>query len=246
VDEAIAQEVLNAISGSAVEAALEAADQLRNHRQQQRRAIELQVEQARYEAQLAARRYDAVDPENRLVAAELECRWNAALEKARELGGKLQQFDAEIGSVPMPDKEVLMSLAQDLPAVWNASSSDMRLKQRIVRILIHEIVVDVNEKDHETVLLIHWAGGRHSELRVKKNRTGHHSRCTGLEAIEVMRQMAVGHTDEQIAATFFSCQVFAPGRKPRFAATYKGPAIPARSFSRGRPCACDGKAYFPT
>ena len=163
MDEAIAQEVLNAISGSAVEAALEAADQLRNHRQQQRRAIELQVEQARYEAQLAARRYDAVDPENRLVAAELECRWNAALEKARELGGKLQQFDAEIGSVPMPDKEVLMSLAQDLPAVWNASSSDMRLKQRIVRILIHEIVVDVNEKDHETVLLIHWAGGRHSE-----------------------------------------------------------------------------------
>jgi hypothetical protein len=201
VDEAIAQEVLNAISGSAVEAALEAADQLRNQRQQQRRAIELQVEQARYEAQLAARRYDAVDPENRLVAAELECRWNAALEKAGELGDKLQQFDAEIGSVPMPDKEVLMSLAQDLPAVWNASSSDMRLKQRIVRILIHEVVVDVNDKDHETELLIHWVGGRRSELRVKKNRTGHHSRCTGLEAIEVMRQMAVGHTDEQIAAT---------------------------------------------
>ena len=72
----------------------------------------------------------------------------------------------------MPDKEILMSLAQDLPAVWNASTTDMRLKQRIVRILIYEIVVDVNEKDHETVLLIHWAGGRHSELRVKKNRTG--------------------------------------------------------------------------
>ena len=155
VDEAVAHEVLHAISGSAVEAALEAADQLRNQRQQQRRAIELQVEQARYEAQLAARRYDAVDPENRLVAAELECRWNATLEKARELEGKLQQFDAGIGSVPVPDKEILMSLAQDLPAVWNASTTDMRLKQRIVRILIHEIVVDVNEKDHETVLLIH-------------------------------------------------------------------------------------------
>jgi len=201
VDEAVAHEVLHAISGSAVEAALEAADQLRNQRQQQRRAIELQVEQARYEAQLAARRYDAVDPENRLVAAELECRWNATLEKARELEGKLQQFDAGIGSVPVPDKEILMSLAQDLPAVWNASTTDMRLKQRIVRILIHEIVVDVNEKDHETVLLIHWAGGRHSELRVKKNRTGRHTRCTSLEAIEVIRQMAVAHTDEQIAAT---------------------------------------------
>jgi DNA invertase Pin-like site-specific DNA recombinase len=201
VDEAVAQEVLHVISGSAVEAALEAADQLRNQRQQQRKAIELQLEQARYEAQLASRRYDAVDAENRLVAAELECRWDAALEKARELENKLQQFDAGFGSVPVPDKEILMSLAQDLPAVWNASTSDMRLKQRIVRILIHEIVVDVNENDHETTLLIHWAGGRHSELRVKKNRTGQHARCTSLEAIEVMRQMAVGHTDEQIAAT---------------------------------------------
>jgi hypothetical protein len=188
-------------AGALSSAALEAADQLRNQRQQQRRAIELQVEQARYETQLAARRYEAVDPENRLVAAELESRWNAALEKARELGNKLQQFDAEIGSVAVPDKEILMSLAQDLPAVWNASTSDMRLKQRIVRILIHEIVVDVNEESHEMVLLIHWAGGRHSELRVKKNRTGQHARCTSLEAIEAMRQMAVGHTDEQIAAT---------------------------------------------
>jgi excisionase family DNA binding protein len=70
-----------------------------------------------------------------------------------------------------------------------------------VRILIHEIVVDVNEKDHEVVLLIHWAGGRHSELRVKKNRTGEHTRCTSMDAIEVMRQMAIAHTDEQIAAT---------------------------------------------
>jgi DNA invertase Pin-like site-specific DNA recombinase len=201
VDEAAAQEVLDAISGNAVAAALDAADQLRTQRQQQRSALELQVEQARYEAQLSARRYDAVDPDNRLVAAELEFRWNAALQKARELEDRLQEFDAGVGSVPMPDKEVLMSLAQDLPAVWNAPTSDMRLKQRIVRILIQEIVVDVNEKDHEVVLLIHWAGGRHSELRVKKNRSGEHTRCTSLEAIEVIRQMAIGHTDEQIAIT---------------------------------------------
>jgi len=66
--------------------------------------------------------------------------------------------------------------------------------------LIHEIVVDVNEKDHEIVLLIHWAGGRHSELRVKKNRTGEHTRCTSMDAIEVMRQMATAQTDEQMAA----------------------------------------------
>lgn len=202
VDEAVAKQVLDAISGDAVEAALQAAERLRDEQQQQRRALELEGEQARYEARLAARRYEAVDPENRLVAAELEFRWNSALQKARELEDRLQAFDAGGGSVSIPDKEVLMSLAQDLPAVWNAPTSDMRLKQRIVRILIHEIVVDVNEKDHEIVLLIHWAGGRHSELRVKKKRTGEHTRCTSMNAIEVMRQMAIAaHTDEQIAIT---------------------------------------------
>jgi len=77
----------------------------------------------------------------------------------------------------------------------------MRLKQRIVRILVHEIVADVDDKTSEIVLLLHWAGGRHSELRIKKNGLGRHRRCTSIEAIEVIRQMAGKFPDEQIAAT---------------------------------------------
>ena len=77
----------------------------------------------------------------------------------------------------------------------------MRLKQRLVRILIDEIVVDVDEKSSEVVLVIHWSGDRHSELRVKKNATGKHRRCTDIEAIGVIRQMAERFSDEQIAAT---------------------------------------------
>jgi excisionase family DNA binding protein len=201
VDEAITQMVLDAISGNAIEAALEAAEQLRQQRREQRKALELELEQSRYEARLAARRYENIDPENRLVASELESRWNASLVRVQELDSKLIQFDAGNELIPLPDKEVLLSLAQDLPAVWNAPSCDMRLKQRIVRILVHEIVADVDENSREVVLLIHWAGGRHSELRVKKNKTGQHRRCTSMEAIEVLKQMAGGHTDEQIATT---------------------------------------------
>ncbi len=63
------------------------------------------------------------------------------------------------------------------------------------------MVVDVDDTNQEIVLLIHWAGGRHSELRVKKNKTGQHKHCTSLEAIEVIRQMSERHTDEQIATT---------------------------------------------
>jgi hypothetical protein len=96
------------------EAALEAGEQIHYQRQEQRQAFELELEQVRYEARLAARRYDAVDPDQRLVAAELEARWNAALQNVRELEDILQEFDLAIKSVPMLNKEVLPSLVQDL------------------------------------------------------------------------------------------------------------------------------------
>ncbi len=156
---------------------------------------------ARYEARLAARRYESVDPDQRLVAAELEARWNTALQKVKGLESKLHDFDHESQSVPAPSKQTLLSLAQDLPVIWNSPSTDMRLKQRIVRILIREIIVDVEEKSREVVLVIHWAGSRHSELRVKKFETGRSRRCTDPEAIEVLRQMAGKFSDRQIAAT---------------------------------------------
>lgn len=201
VDAGVSAEVLRAIEGPAIDAALDAAEQMRQERQHLRRAIELEVEQARYEARLAARRYEAVDPDQRLVVAELETRWNVALQKVQDLEQKLERFDHETDSVPLPDRHVLMSLVQDLPALWNDRSTDMRRKQRIVRLLIQEIVADIDEANREIVLLIHWAGGRHSELRLKKSRTGKHRHCTALQAIEVIEKMAGKFTDEQIAAT---------------------------------------------
>jgi Recombinase/Recombinase zinc beta ribbon domain len=129
------------------------------HHGESRRSLDLELEQARYEARLAARRYEAVDPDQRLVAAELEARWNSALQKTRELEDKLQDFDLGINKARVPSKELLLSLAQDLPAIWNSPSTGTRLKQRIVRILIEEVVADVDESSREIVLLLHWAGG---------------------------------------------------------------------------------------
>lgn len=201
-DEAVAVEILKAVQGNAVEAAVEAAARIAEQRNQQRQAHALELEQAQYEARLAARRYESVDPDNRLVAAELETRWNVALRRVGEVEGRLREIESsDHGKMRTPDKEPLFSLAQNLPAVWNAETTDMRLKQRIVRILIQEIVADVDEAAGEIVLIIHWTGGRHSELRVKKNLTGRHSRCTSLEAVEIIRQMAGRFPDEQIAAT---------------------------------------------
>jgi DNA invertase Pin-like site-specific DNA recombinase len=201
VDRAVGEEVLHAVSGNAIEAAVEAADKMREQHQEQRRAMEMELEQARYQSKLAARRYEAVDPDNRMVAAELEGRWNAALQKVQGLEDGLRNFD-EAGKRPaIPDKETLLSLAQDLPAVWNSASTEAGLKQRIVHILVEEVVVDVDEEKHQIVLLIHWAGGRHSELRVSKTSTGQHGRTTAMDAIDVVRQMSGKYDDGEIAAT---------------------------------------------
>jgi DNA invertase Pin-like site-specific DNA recombinase len=200
-DRSIATEILKAVEGNAIEAALEVAARVAEQQRQRHRVLSLELEQAQYEVRLAARRYEAVDPDNRLVAAELEARWNAALQSAGEVEQRLRQNELPDNATRIPDKETLASLAQDLRAVWNSTTTEMRLKQRIIRILIEEIIADVDESTTEIVLLIHWTGGRHSELRVKKNLTGKHSRCTSLEAIEIIRQMAGKFPDEQIAAT---------------------------------------------
>jgi hypothetical protein len=200
-DLAVAAEILGAVEGNAVEAALEAATRVAEQQQQRRHAWSLELEQARYEAHLAGRRYEAVDPDNRLVAAELEARWNAALQTVAELEARLRKDELSSETARIPDKETLRNLAHDLATVWNLPATDMRLKQRIVRILVAEIVADVDQESQQIILLIHWTGGQHSELRIKKNATGKHRRCTSLEAIEIIRRMAGKFPDDQIAAT---------------------------------------------
>jgi DNA invertase Pin-like site-specific DNA recombinase len=200
-DQVVAAEVLKAVEGNAIEAALEVAGRIAEQQRQRQSALSLELEQARYEAHLAARRYEAVDPDNRLVAAELEARWNGALQTAGDIEQRLRQNELADSNVRIPDKTTLCSLAQDLPAIWNSAATDMRLKQRIVHILIEEIIADVDEATTEIVLLIHWTGGRHSELRIKKNPSGRHGRCTDLDAIEIIRKMAGKFPDEQIAST---------------------------------------------
>jgi hypothetical protein len=141
------------------------------------------------------------DPDNRLVAAELESRWNMALLRVRELENRVSQAEQKSASAPVVNRDDLLALAEDLPSVWESPSSDPSLKQKIIRILIEEIVADVDDSAQEVVLVIHWIGGRHSELRVAKLKTGEHSRCTKPEAVDILRQMSGRYTDEQIART---------------------------------------------
>lgn len=176
------------------------AEQQASHRdEERRRALELECQQTEYEVQLARRRYESVDPDNRLVAAELEARWNAALARLRDCQARLE--DARAAPSTAPDRSSLLSLASNLEAAWNAASTAMSAKQRLVRTLIHEIVVDVDENAGEIVLVIHWRGGHHSEHRLKKSQSGEHTKVASVEADTVIRDMATKWNDEHIAAT---------------------------------------------
>jgi hypothetical protein len=200
VDDAVSLQILQAIAPQAIEAAITAAERAGERHREQRQALKLELEQARYDAQLAARRYEHVDPEKRLVAAELEARWNATLERVREQEARLASFDARAVPAQQVDARALQALAHDLPALWNDAATDMRLKQRIVRILIQEIVIDIDDASREIVLVIHWQGGRHTELRVATPWSGRTKRCTDAEAIALVRRMAGRWADDAIAA----------------------------------------------
>jgi hypothetical protein len=188
-DEAVGKGILSAIEPNAIEVAIAAAERCAQKPRERREALCLELEQARYQARLAARRYEAVDPDNRLVCAELEVRWNVVLQQVDELERSLKDLDSTPRPTPLPNKEVLLSLAQDLRTVWNASA-DMGLKQRIARILIEEIVANADTATNEVVLVVHWAGGRHTELRIRRAKSGEHGRRTVAEATELIRQMA--------------------------------------------------------
>jgi DNA invertase Pin-like site-specific DNA recombinase len=198
-DDVIAAEVLRAVEPLAIEAAIAAMDLAHDQQRERRRALELERQQAEYEVQLARRRYDAIDPDNRLVAAELEARWNAALVNLRACETRLRE-GAAVPS-PVPDRETLFRLADDLKTAWDTPTTDTGVKQRLVRAVVEEIIADIDEATSEILLVIRWRGGQHSELRARKPGTGEHRKRAPAKADAIIRDMAGTWSDEHVAAT---------------------------------------------
>jgi DNA invertase Pin-like site-specific DNA recombinase len=201
VDQAVAEEVLAAIQPAGAQASLLALQQLTDGRHEKRDALTLSLERARYEASRAQRQYEAVDPENRLVAGELEKRWNTALLRVTELEQQLQAVCKEEIAVTAEQKESLLRLGQHLEEAWNHPAASPELKKRILRTVLHEIVINNTEDGRAHVLVLHWQGGVHTELRVQRNQSGHHRRVTDVNVIELIRELSKVCADQTIAAT---------------------------------------------
>ena len=168
VDEALAREVLRVLEPAAVEAAAQAAQQQTEKEDEVLRVLSLELQAARYEAERAQRQYDLADPENRLVTGELERRWNTTLGRVREIEDRLEEARSRRNRMDTPRQELFGDLKTDLRTVWEDSKTDMRLKKRIVRTLIEEVIADVDSIAGEVILVIHWKGGVHTEVRLRR------------------------------------------------------------------------------
>jgi hypothetical protein len=193
--------VLEAIAPAGVEAALQAQALDVAADEEKRRALELALERARYEAQRAKRQYELVDPENRLVASELEARWNRSLQAVAELETRMRTLPQAASSVSAEQKKQLLELGENLPRLWNDPQAPVELKKQILRTVLVEIVVQSGADSPVHRLQIHWAGGVHTELIVPRNKPGLHRRQAGGQIIELVRELVKVCDDRMIAIT---------------------------------------------
>lgn len=201
VDQAVTALMLEAVSGHAVEAAMLAAEKVAAEDNALTAALGRDLEAARYDAALAARRYDLVDPARRHVARELEARWNTALERVAALERRITAAQTSAAARPRVDRDALLRLAADLPAAWNAPTADNRARQRLTHVLVREVVIDLDNETHEAVLIVHWAGGRHTEVRVPRVRCKPRRAEPARSPAEVVRRLAQEWPDREIAVT---------------------------------------------
>ena len=194
----LSEQVLYAVSPAGVQAALLAGERLATERATQRSILSDELERFQYEADLARRRFNNVDPANRLLLDTLASEVEAALQAVAEQEAKLVRFDQDEPARPTPAEQAeLQRLGSDLEAVWYAADADQRLKQQIVRELIQHVLADVDEATDESVLWLHWTGGHHTELRAPRRRRRGRRRERDLsEVFETLRKIA---DDEEIS-----------------------------------------------
>jgi DNA invertase Pin-like site-specific DNA recombinase len=200
IDAAVAEAFLVAISPVNLKVATQVMDQIDQELVSHRRQRELQLEQARYQARLAQRQYDSVDPSNRLVAAELERRWNEKLERVTELERAFAQAerDAEWKLTP-EERAAITELSRDLPAIWSAETTTNQERKQLLRMAIESVQVEGVSQAGQIEVQIRWRTGTITMLNVKRTAPGECSLKTPEEAVSRIHKMVPRRTYAEIA-----------------------------------------------
>ena len=198
-DRLVTEQLLQCLAPLGLGGAIEAIASLQGASDERVQQKRLALERARYEVTHARRQYDAVDPANRLVAAELERRWNQALTTEAQLEAELTSLQ-QTRERPLSDaqKRELLEFARDLPRLWDDPRSSPEYKKRLLRIALKEIIATC---EGETIrLVLHWQGGDHTQVEFQKIRTGEHRHVTDKDLVEIIRVLARIEPDERIAS----------------------------------------------
>lgn len=198
VDEKISELLLEVVSPLGVEAALKAAQELEQNQDNLLEHYTLALQQARYEAERFERQFEVVEPENRLVAAELEKRWEKSLTKVSEWEQKISSMSIKQSQFTEKDKTLLLELGTRLRELWYSKKTSFKFKKHIIRTLIEEIIANI--EDNKVKLIIHWQGGVHTMLETIKCKTGEHRYKTEAEAALLIEKSSRYMSDKNIAS----------------------------------------------
>ena len=198
VDQAVGAEIVRLLQPLGVDAAVRAITDCEHQAGEKQRQLELALEQARYEAARARRQYDAVDPDNRLVAGELERRWDAALAAVEVLEKELETLVRQRpAALDAEERQRLLQMGADLEAAWHHPAATAVTRKRLIRAVMREVVARV--EDDQVQLLLHWQGGDHTRLTVRKNRRGQTRWAVEPEMVDLIRTCARLMPDKAIA-----------------------------------------------
>ena len=198
VDRRFGEELLRLLSPLGLRASEEAIERRCSKEDERRKVLRLQLQQLEYEARRAFEQYDEVDARHRLVAAELERRWNEKLAEVERLKTALVELEADMQALTDEERETLVALGESFEQVWWSERCPMEVKKKIVRTVIEEVIVNLEEATSTLRFVIHWKGGTHTELEMSRPKAAVGQK-TAEEDLDIIRKMAVRYGDDEIA-----------------------------------------------
>lgn len=220
IDELVSAQVLRALEPAAVELSLQAREDVERERLRLGKHWQQQRQRARYDAELAERRYQAVDPNNRLVAASLEKRWEETLAAERQVQEDYNRF---VGETPLQltdaERTRIIALSSDIPALWKESGTTNADRKQIIRCLVERVVVHVRCDREFVDAAIHWAGGFESHHEMIRP-VATYAQLRDFEPLmnRVVELRESGHTAPKIARALNAEGFYPPKRRGEFTA----------------------------
>jgi hypothetical protein len=203
LDAATSKEVLKALHPAELKLALAALQELESRDQTVLRQWQMRLQRAEYEAALAERRYQQVDPSQRLVASTLERRWNDALLQLEDLKKQIAEFSRQEVRIATPEQKAkVLALARDLPLLWHAPTTQSKDRKRMLRLLIKDITVERPANQKQLMAHIRWQGGACSDLSVQLPANIADRLRYPAAVVDRVRDLARGSLDAEIAEAF--------------------------------------------